>query len=134
MAAEIENDHYASAVTTAATFTGAWLRISEIHELAFQIKLTGTAAPTSTWGLDITDDLDPAAGSPLGVAAVTLPSAYTASNPAGDSANLAVNFAFGPGQSAPMPIARWCRLKLTQVSGGAASCLSIGVVGKRVRP
>ncbi len=114
-------------VATNATFTGPWIPIRNNGAVGFQVKLTGTSSPTGTWGADVTDDDDPNNAVALGAAPLTLSSAQTAQNPAGDAANIAFLFQFDPA-----PPARWMRFKLTISGGGSASkLLCIGVAGTK---
>jgi len=91
--------------------------------------MTGTGAPVGTWGADVTDDENPNGSSyvaSLGATPLTLTSAMSAQNPAGDSANINFLFSFDP-----VPPAKWIRFKYTATSGGSASkLLKVGAAAR----
>jgi len=118
-----QNYFTAGGVATNASFVGAWIPCNANGAIGFTVVMTGTSAPVGTWGVDVTDDADPVNASDLGATPLTLTSAMTAQNPAGDSAN--INFLF---YFLPAPPARWIRFKYTRSSGGSATkLLKVGV-------
>ena len=128
----IGNEQYVSSAgvvavnaPTNATFTGAWLRVDSADVIAFQgIVASGHANPTSAWGVDVTDDEDPARPV-LGPTPLVMSATFTGQNPAG--AGVAINFLFqfGPSAPMPMPCCKWMRFNLVRTSGGDGSGLSI---------
>ena len=113
-----QNYFTAGGVPTNASFVGPWIPCNNNGAIGFLVVMTGTSAPVGTWGVDVTNDNQPASASDLGATPVAATAVMTSNNPSGNSANL--NFI---AQYAPAPPAKWIRFKYTATSGGSASNL-----------
>ena len=135
----IANEQYVSGAgviainaPTNATFTGAWIKVGETDVIAFQAQVgAGHANPTSAWGVDVTDDEDPARPV-LGPTPLTMSATFTGQNPAGAGAAINFLFQFGPNAPMPMPCCKWMRFNLVRTSGGDGTGLNIALHKKGV--
>lgn len=126
MAANQQNYTQDGGVPTNASWTGAWVDISQMDAIGFIAKLTGTSNPVAAWAADVTNyevpDKDP---SPT---PITLTTEMSDQDPIGDGANINFLFMFDP-----IPRAKYMRFKYVRASGGSASNLLSVSMNKKAR-
>lgn len=107
-----------------ATVVGPWIKLREMHSIAFQLAAWG-GTPTGTWGFQVSNDVDPIGRPVLGPTIYPPTAAMTAANPAGGAAPTG-------GAWFEIPVsAIWGRFVYTRSAGGTAS-LNVGYSGKGV--
>lgn len=118
---------------TNASWVGSWFLLADVKEIGFIVNIPGTSNPTATISLDLSNDVDPngKADSALVQPPVDWPltaAQKTAANPAGAGVAIATHILFtgagdavATGLAAPMPRAKWARLKYNRSAGGSAA-------------